>query len=102
MKSRPAQLGCLSFSALAAAVVVVILVAGVYLFGGAGLFSPGPLSAQASLLPAVGVSSHAQITDCAECHPAPWSGESLSNRCLQCHPDVKEDAKNFHQVLFAR
>ncbi len=81
---------------------MVLLVAGVYLFGGAGLFSPGPLSAQASTRPDVGVSSHAQITDCAECHPAPWSGDVMSDRCLACHTDVAQDPKNFHNIMFAK
>ena len=102
MQSRPSRLGCLSSSAIAAAVVVVVLVAGIYFFGGAGLFSPGALSAQASSLPAVGVSSHAQITNCTQCHPAPWSGEGLSDRCLACHTEVRQDPKNFHNVMFTR
>lgn len=102
MLARPSRLGCLSSSAVAAAVFVAILVAGIYFLGGAGLFSPGALSAQASILPVVGVSSHAQITDCAQCHPAPWSGENMSDRCLACHPEIQQDPKNFHNVVFAK
>ncbi len=101
MQSRPSRLGCLSSGAIAAAVVVVVVVGGIVLFGGSGLFSPGPLSAQAAFRPDLGASSHADITDCAECHPAPWSGVSLSDRCLACHTDVEQDPKNFHAIMFA-
>ena len=102
MRTRPSRLGCLSSSAMIAAAVVAILVAGIYFLAGAGLFSPGPLSAQAASQPAVGVSSHAEITDCAQCHPAPWSGQVMSDRCLACHIDVQQDPKNFHNLLFTQ
>ncbi len=102
MQAQPSRLGCLSTSAIAAAMGVALLVGGAFLLGGAGMFSPGPLNAQAGSVPAIGVGSHAQIADCAECHPAPWSGETLSDRCLQCHPEVSQDAKNFHNILFTK
>ncbi len=102
MHTRSPRLGCLTTGSIAAAFGVAILVAGIFLFGGAGMFSPGPLSVQAVSVPAIGVSSHAEITGCVACHPAPWSGQSLSDRCLQCHTGVTQDPQDFHRIMFAR
>ena len=35
-----------------------------------------------------GVSSHAALgADCAACHTAPWSSQSMDDLCLACHTD---------------
>lgn len=67
---------------------------------GPRMFSPGPLSSQQRGVPAGGVASHADIGgNCAACHSAPWSSESMSDRCFHCHTEVRrqiEDRKSMH------
>ncbi len=99
MHSRTPRLGCLSQSAILTAIVVVLLAGGIVAASAGQVFSPGPLNAQAGQ-PLGGVASHAQIANCATCHPAPWSGQSMVSACLACHPEVKADPKNFHAALF--
>ena len=84
---RPGFVSPLSVAVAAAVVVVVVVVT--WLAGGI-LFSPGPLSAQTSGHPAInGVASHADLSgNCGACHPAPWAGDRMSDRCLACHTDV--------------
>ncbi len=82
------RLGCLTTSGLVAAVVTLLLVAGVALASGGAMFSPGPLNAQQGP-PLGGVTSHAELsTDCQACHVAPWSSERMDDRCLACHTDI--------------
>lgn len=63
----------------------------VLLANGQQMFSPGTLNAQSRKgLVLGGVASHAAIGgNCAACHVAPWSGEVMANRCLDCHTDVR-------------
>jgi hypothetical protein len=67
---------------------------------GPGLFSPGPLSTQTR--PGVvlgGVSSHAQLNrNCGACHTAPWSGQSMTDRCLACHTDVTSQIQGHNGI----
>jgi len=87
--SRP--LGCLSTGGLVAALLTLLLIVGVVLIWGGTIFSPGPLNAQAGDVPLKGVYSHAETGgNCAACHPAPWEGASMDNRCLVCHGAVRE------------
>ncbi|MFO0968859.1 MAG: cytochrome c3 family protein [Gemmataceae bacterium] len=55
------------------------------------MFSPGALSERKKGGPARGgVASHAEIAgNCAACHPSPWSGQTMADRCLECHSDVQ-------------
>ena len=84
MTSRTPRLGCLSQSAILTAIVVVLLAGGIVAASAGQVFSPGPLNAQAGQ-PLGGVTSHAQIGDCAACHPAPWSGQSRHAGRVRVH-----------------
>ena len=98
----PRSLGCLSPLALISAVLTGLVLVILQVTSGSTMFSPGPLNAQVGA-PAGGVSSHAEIgKDCGQCHPAPWSGQTMAERCLACHTDVQaalQDASSMHRVL---
>jgi hypothetical protein len=100
-KNETSLPGCLSPMAIGAALIVAVLVLGFTFLQGGSLFSPGPLNAQAADAPLGGVKAHAQIRDCAACHPAPWSGQSMDAACQVCHVDVKNPA-NFHTSLLSK
>ena len=72
---------------------VLLVVAGVIFATGQAILSPGPLSAVAAEnTPLGGVSSHAQLSrQCGACHSAPWSSETMAQRCLACHTSVAAD-----------
>lgn len=76
-----------SIALLTCATAVVVLI----VFGGA-MFSPGALNRENKTgAKAGGVSSHAELSgNCAACHAPPWSGETMANRCLACHTDVRK------------
>jgi len=61
-------------------------------FGGQEILSPGPLSAQSRTRVVLGgVSSHAQLKgNCSACHVPPWSSETMADRCLNCHVNVRQ------------
>jgi hypothetical protein len=81
--------GCLTLPALLTTTGVAVLTLAVLLVSGGRPFSPGQLSAQISVTPVGGVSSHAALAgDCAACHPAPWSGQTMADLCVACHTDV--------------
>ncbi len=88
MKNSTAQLGCLSPSAFIAAIVTaVVIVAALYSNGGL-LFSSGELNAHTGETLG-GVSSHAGTEgECSACHTAPWSTETMADRCVTCHTGV--------------
>ena len=83
------SLGCFSFSAIIA-FILTLLVAGVFVVtSGSAMFSPGELNGHGDE-PLGGVTSHNAIgSDCAACHTAPWAAESMQDRCLSCHTEVK-------------
>ncbi len=91
------RLGCLTGGGLLAAGLTLVLVLAFYLARGGAMFSPGPLSAQAGdevlgSASVASVRSHAETGGrCAACHTAPWSGETLSDRCQGCHASVREE-----------
>ncbi len=95
------RLGCMSPLALTASIITIFVMAGVAYASGASYFSAGSLNAQTG--PALGgVSSHAEISDCAKCHPAPWESDFMGDRCVQCHVDVGTelaDAKTVHGAI---
>jgi len=96
-------LGCLTRSGLLAALLVLVLLAGVGLVWGGLPFSPGPLNAQGGVESLGGVQSHADIGGrCSACHVAFWSRETMSDRCVLCHVDIAaqlRDGAGLHGVL---
>jgi hypothetical protein len=99
--TAPSRLGCFSLNGIAAAVLVVLFVAGISIVQGGILFNPGPLNAQSGVKQLGGVASHADIKSCSGCHPAPLSSQKMTDACLACHVDLKQDPKNFHNVMVA-
>jgi hypothetical protein len=74
--------------------VLVVGVGTVTLTLGAGMFSPGGLNAQTKAQPLGGVSSHAQLgSNCSACHTAPWSSQTMADRCVVCHITVKSEIR---------
>ena len=99
---KTSTLGCLSFYGILATLVTVFLVAGVSLARGGILFNPGKLNAQTGPVTLGGVHLHAEISRCAACHAAPWGQLKMADNCLACHTDLKQDPKNFHNVMMAQ
>jgi hypothetical protein len=58
---------------------------------GGRMFSPGDLNAHSRQdIELGGVASHAGLGgNCAACHTAPWNSETMADRCLGCHADVR-------------
>jgi hypothetical protein len=74
---------------IAAGAVLVVVVVALTVALGPVLFSPGSLNAQARTAPLGGVASHAQLGNrCGACHTAPWSSQTMADKCLGCHADV--------------
>ena len=91
MRGRPTFV---SATGIALAVVLLLAVAAWVLLDGLGLFSPGALNAEAGPRALGGVHSHAELGDrCGACHPAPWSGRSSADACLDCHTGVAAELK---------
>jgi hypothetical protein len=85
-------LGCLTFSALVAAVLVVLAILGATVVTGNGIFSPGALSAVAQGGPAGSVTSHADLAGrCDACHAVALSSTRMGDLCLNCHAQVKQE-----------
>jgi hypothetical protein len=97
------RLGCVSASGVIAGLLALVVVVGVSLLWGGVLFSPGPLNAQAGGSTLGNVSSHAELgRRCSECHAAPWSRETMSDRCLACHTEIArqlQEPSSLHSVL---
>ncbi|MBT7071018.1 MAG: hypothetical protein HN975_09035 [Anaerolineae bacterium] len=102
MESR--RFGCLSMTGIISAALTLVMIVGITIVRGGVLFSPGTLSAQTGAETWGGVQSHAEIQgDCAACHVAPWSSETMKDRCTACHLDLKEqfqDPESLHSLLF--
>jgi hypothetical protein len=96
-------LGCVATSGLLAALTLLAVVLGLMLLFGGRLFSPGPLSDRPGELPFGGVYSHAESGGrCSVCHAAPWSRETMTDRCLVCHTEIGlqwEDPSTLHGKL---
>jgi hypothetical protein len=85
-------LGCLTFSALVAAILVVFAIIGAAAITGNGIFSPGQLSAVAHGGPLGGATSHADLQGrCDACHAAVLSNVKMGDLCLVCHAQVKQE-----------
>jgi hypothetical protein len=97
------RLGCLTGSGIIAGILTVLIVTGIGLAKGGGLFSPGALNAQAGQVLG-GVSAHAETGgECRLCHAAFWSVERMSDRCVDCHTDIpfqRFDPQSLHGILF--
>lgn len=97
------SLGCLSRSGLVAALLALVFLAGAGLVFGGRLFSPGALSARGRGQVLGGVRSHAETGgQCSACHVAFWSSETMSDRCMLCHTDVRaqlRDPNSLHGVV---
>ena len=92
MSSKP---GCFSGIGVLAAGLLTVLVIGLALMMGAGMFSPGGLNAQAGSQPLGGANSHAQLgRDCGGCHTAFWSSQTMADRCMGCHESVKAEIES--------
>jgi hypothetical protein len=100
MRGRP---GFVSATGVALALLLLAGVAVWVLLDGLGLFSPGALNAEAGPRALGGVHSHAELDDrCGACHPAPWSGRTTADACLDCHTGVAaelEARKGLHGGL---
>jgi hypothetical protein len=87
MKQHP---GFLSPTGIVAAVVVLAAALVLTFVATPSLYSPGSLNAQAKGSPLKGVPTHAQLAhDCGACHTAPWSSQTMADKCLACHADVQ-------------
>ncbi len=85
-------LGCLTFSALVAAILVAIGILGIATATGNGIFSPGALSGVTRGDQVGGVTSHAELSGrCDACHAVAGSSERMGDRCLACHAQVRQD-----------
>ena len=88
MSNRP---GFLSVTGVLVAAIALVGLLALTLFRGPVLFSPGPLNARGQTQPLGGVTSHARLAgDCGACHAAPWSSQTMADRCLACHKDVND------------
>ncbi len=100
------RLGCLSATGMISAVIALLIVVGVVLAKGGVPFSPGPLNAQAGEEMLGGVRSHAEIGgECGRCHAAPWSGERMADRCVQCHTEIAQQLQQpgtLHGALMSK
>ena len=96
------RLGCLTFNGLAGAMIVLVGVVFAGLFNGGGMFSPGALNAQTGRAVLGGVISHAQISQCSACHAVPFSTQSMTAKCLDCHTDLVQEPDNFHNVMITQ
>jgi hypothetical protein len=87
---------------IAVLVTMCAVVAGIALTGG-GMFSPGKLNAQPKgTVQRGGVYSHAELGGkCSACHVPPWSGQTMADRCMACHTDVRGQI-DAHQPLHGR
>ena len=70
--------------------IAIVLV--LYGKGGGKMFSTGPLSEKTRGSQTLGgVSSHAEIGgNCGACHASPLGGQTMADRCLDCHANVRE------------
>lgn len=93
------RLGCLTPGGIVTALLTLAVVGALLVLQGGRLFSPGALNARASGRVLGGVSSHAETGGgCSACHAAPWSGETMADRCLVCHPEVAAEMRDMATI----
>lgn len=81
------RLGCLTSTGIIATLITLIAIVVFAFVSGSQMFSAGALNAEMGQTYG-GVNSHAQITECSACHAAPFSADSMANRCASCHTDI--------------
>jgi hypothetical protein len=81
------RLGCLTSTGIVAALLTIAVIVGFDVFSGNQIFSPGPLNAQPGEMLG-GVTSHAQIRDCAACHAGLRPSDHMADHCLTCHTEI--------------
>jgi len=90
--NRP--LGCLTGSALIAAILASLTILAAAAASGNAIFSPGELSTGSGEMAVSGVESHSDLgRECAACHPSFWSGERMGDRCVACHGNLAEEIR---------
>ena len=99
------RLGCLSPLAIFSAFITLAIIIAAEVLSGNSMFTAGLLNIKSG--PTLnGVASHAEIgKDCAQCHAAPWSRETMSQRCAACHQAIRMemvDAATLHGAIAAR
>src|SRR5690349_8528138 len=95
---RSNRLGCLSGTGILAAAVTVLVIAGYAYARGGLLLNPGPLSTHGDETLG-GVNSHAAIgRECKACHVAPWSSETMADRCIVCHTNIAQEMQDVATV----
>ena len=83
------RLGCLTGTGIIAALITILVIAGIGFAQGATMFSPGALSAKQSGAVLGNVHSHAETRgNCGACHTAPWDSAVMADRCTTCHADI--------------
>ncbi len=101
MQKQP--LGCITATGILTALVTALVIAGIWLTQGGGIFSPGLLSDQRGPTSLGGVYTHAETEDkCAACHTAPWEKETSSDRCMDCHANLAQSENNFMVMMVAQ
>ncbi len=96
------KLGCFTGSGIFAILITMFLLVGIALASGSQMFSAGSLNAEPGQVYG-SVNSHAQIEECSVCHAAPWSTDSMADRCVACHTDVAaemSDITKLHGAIF--
>ena len=94
--------GCLTPLGMIGMLIMVVGIGVSLWLQGGMMFSPGELSAASG--PVLGgVQSHQQIGgNCAACHSSPWSAQSMTDRCLECHSATRaelQDPSTLHGSL---
>lgn len=98
------RLGCFTGMGIIASLFTFFAIAGVAFASGSSMFSAGDLNSQPGT-PLGGVSSHAEITDCAGCHAVLWSPDSMADRCAACHDNIPAetaDPSSLHGAILQK
>lgn len=98
------RIGCLSPLAILSALITLVVIIAAELLSGNTLFTAGALNAQPGRTMG-GISSHAEMGgDCGLCHAAPWDADKMSDRCMACHENIREeqqDPESIHGAIAA-
>lgn len=91
------RIGCLTTTGFIASFITIFILVGVAFASGSQMFSSGALNAQSGETIG-GVSAHAQIKECSQCHSAPWERETMGDRCLACHTEIADQMRNVAEL----
>ncbi|MBI5354423.1 MAG: hypothetical protein HZB50_17420 [Chloroflexi bacterium] len=94
---RTARLGCLTNYGIIATLITLFSIAGVAFASGSLMFTAGDLNAKAGKLLG-GVNSHAEITECSDCHTALWGSVIMADRCVDCHTDIAAELLDVNEL----